>query len=224
MIRRLFCPDLLDTGPLGEALMVVRDGLVNFFILKSDAGLVCVDTGWRPSRVFRGFTLLGLSIRDVRAVLVTHLHWDHSRCLNLFPGAEVFVGEQEDPSALAKRINAGQVVTRVKGGQAVTVCGLAVQVVATPGHTPGSVSYVVDGGLIFTGDSFRLKRGKIMPSWSWLNQDMPDADRSVRTITGLHGIRYLLTSHHGLICRTGNVSSQWSKASDGLVVCAGERS
>jgi glyoxylase-like metal-dependent hydrolase (beta-lactamase superfamily II) len=223
-MRRLFCPELLDTGPLGDALMVVRDGAVNFFILRSDAGLICVDTGWRPAKVRRGFEGLGLSIRDVRAVLVTHLHWDHARCLGLFPGAEVFVGEHEEPSVLARRINAGQVVTRVQGGQAMMVCGLAVQVVATPGHTSSSVSYVVDGSLIFTGDSVRLKCGEIMPSWSWLNQDMPAAARSVRTIAGIHGIRYLLTSHHGLICRTGTAFSQWNKEADGLVAGVGGRS
>ena len=45
MIRKLLCPDLLDTGPVNDRIMAVRDGVVNFYILKAPAGLVCIDTG-----------------------------------------------------------------------------------------------------------------------------------------------------------------------------------
>ena len=137
-MQKLFCPDLLETGPVSASLMAARDGMVNFFILKAPGGLVCIDTGWRPAAVRRSFDALALNVGDVTAVLLTHLHWDHARCVSLFAHANIYVSAREvPPFFMRKTMDAHPLaVRRVCGEQVLTVGGLNVRLVETPGHTP----------------------------------------------------------------------------------------
>ena len=53
-----------------------------------DKGLVCVDAGWRPAAVKRGFQRLGFDPARVKAVLLTHSDGDHVGRPFRVPGGE----------------------------------------------------------------------------------------------------------------------------------------
>ena len=212
MIQKLFCPDLLETGPVSDTLMAVRDGLVNFFILKAPGGLVCIDTGWRPAVVRRSFEALALNVHDVTAVLLTHLHWDHARCVSLFPHAELYVGAREPPPFFMRRQLGSYPLKRMSGDQELSAGGLHVRLVETPGHTPGSVAYVVDGRWLFTGDTLRLRRGKVLPDAARFGRDGETLKRSLHKLAGLTGIACLLTAHNGLSRDTKNAFAPVAQA------------
>ncbi len=57
----------------------VADGIVNWYLIGDETGLVLVDTGWPRSwpKVQQAVRELGRSLQDVRAVLLTHGHGDH---------------------------------------------------------------------------------------------------------------------------------------------------
>jgi glyoxylase-like metal-dependent hydrolase (beta-lactamase superfamily II) len=209
MIRRLFCPGLLDTGPVCDGLMAIRDGMVNFYVIKAPVGLVCIDTGSRPSCAARGFEMLGLNTADVTAVLLTHLHWDHARCLQLFPEAEVLVGARETPPFLMRRWIRGRHLEHLEGDQTLSLGGLTVRVIDTPGHTPGSVSYVISENMLFTGDALRLKRGKVVPFLSCFNQDGRTHNESIRRLAEIEGLECLLTAHTGVSRDIDGAFSSW---------------
>ena len=63
MIRHLFFPGLLDTGPVFGPVQAVRDGFMNLYVLKATGGLVCFDAGWRSATIARGFEALGWNPR-----------------------------------------------------------------------------------------------------------------------------------------------------------------
>jgi glyoxylase-like metal-dependent hydrolase (beta-lactamase superfamily II) len=215
MLRNLFCPGLLDTGPVSDMLMVVRDGMVNFYILKSPGGLICIDSGWRPACVAKGFVELALNIRDVTAVFLTHLHWDHARSLPLFAHAEIFVGDQELPSFFIKKYIETRHMKLVNGNQTLSVGGLTIiRVIETPGHTTGAVSYVIDDNLLFTGDTLRLKCGKVLPFLSWFNKDEKILHHSIRKLAGIKGIECLLTAHNGMSRDVENAFAEWGQSAD----------
>ena len=216
MIKKLFCPGLLETGPVSSTLMAVRDGMVNIYILKAPTGLICIDTGWRPAIVSHGFEMLGLNIRDVTAVFVTHLHWDHARCLSLFAHAEIYVGDSELPPFFMKRHIDAENLKRVNGDQALSAGGLNARVIETPGHSSGSVSYVIDDHLLFTGDTLRLKRGKVVPFLPWLNQDNKVLNQSINKLARIKGIKCLLTAHNGIISDPQEAFAQWGRADGAL--------
>ena len=102
----------------------------------------------------------------LRYLLATHGHPDHVlgagrlRALSGAPLAlhradgEFFAGE-EGRRVAAEELGLPlelEVDLALEDGQRLAVGGLEVEVIHTPGHTPGSVCYLVDGNL-FTGDT-----------------------------------------------------------------------
>jgi glyoxylase-like metal-dependent hydrolase (beta-lactamase superfamily II) len=77
-----------------------------FWVLRGPSETILVDTGWNPAvAAGRGRTLLleparameelGAGPGTVSRVVVTHLHWDHTGNLRLFPDAQLLVQERE---------------------------------------------------------------------------------------------------------------------------------
>ena len=224
MIREWVLPGLLETGPVNNRIMAIQDGLMNFYVVKGPEGLVCVDAGWRPHSVEHGFNMLGLELRDVAAVFLTHLHWDHARCSDLYPSAQVFVGvgEETSPHHQEKQSLHSRPRAWVRDGEVVTVAGLAVRVIATPGHTSDSVCYVVDGRFLFTGDALRLRRGKVAPFPTRFNLHREAVRRSIRKLAQIQGVEYLLTGHTGTTCDLAGAFKDWRGAEPSAGLRPGE--
>jgi len=194
MIRNLIIPGLLETGSVCDGVLAICDGCVNLYVMKSPTGLLCIDAGWAPGRILHAFSDLGLDIRDVTAVFVTHLHWDHARCIDLYPHAQVFVGEREIRST---RRNVARTWEKVRADQTVNVAGFAVRVLETPGHTPGSMSFLVDGRFLFTGDTIQFRHGEAFPFMPWFGSDRAALDLSIRKLARIDGLKYIFTAHTG---------------------------
>lgn len=94
------------------------------------------------SHLDQAFEGLGLHPREVTSVCLTHLHWDHARGVKLFSTARVFVGEREMPTQPPASLRLSQPLEMVHGGQLLKIAGMDVEIVYTPGHSAGSVSYI----------------------------------------------------------------------------------
>jgi len=108
---------------------------------------------------------LGLT---ARFVLLTHCHFDHVEGVQGLQesGAKVLCLDKEKPligtnadlfSFFGAPRSAYTVAETLKDGQEIELCGIRVQVIATPGHTAGSACYLVTdeqgGKHLFTGDT-----------------------------------------------------------------------
>jgi glyoxylase-like metal-dependent hydrolase (beta-lactamase superfamily II) len=94
--------------------------------------------------------------RRLLAVLCTHAHDDHVRfapAIGQRLGAPVLLHPADRPVwALTHPDRAPD--DTLRDGQIITVSGAAVEVIHTPGHSPGSVCFRVPAlGLVFTGDT-----------------------------------------------------------------------
>jgi glyoxylase-like metal-dependent hydrolase (beta-lactamase superfamily II) len=121
---------------------------------------VVVDPGFFPERVR---ALLSASGRRPAAVLATHGHYDHVGAVAAFCGSELplYIHKDDelaltDPEAWgvghAAPAPGRPASTRtVSDGDVIEAAGFALEVLHTPGHTPGSVCFRFDGS-VFSGD------------------------------------------------------------------------
>ena len=82
----------------------------------------------------------------LETILITHRHADHAPAavpLKAATGARIVA----PPGVL------DEVDQRVRGGETLTIDGVAVEVIATPGHTNEHVCYLTADGDLFTGDT-----------------------------------------------------------------------
>jgi len=88
------------------------------------------------------------ALPNLRLILITHRHADHAPAalpLKAATGAHILAPR----NVLAD----SQVDRRVAGGETIHIEGLAVEVIATPGHTNEHVCYLTSEGDLFTGDT-----------------------------------------------------------------------
>lgn len=82
----------------------------------------------------------------LQTILITHRHGDHA------PGA-VPLKAATGARIIAPRDVLDEVDQRVSGGECLSIDGMEVEVIATPGHTSEHVCYLTAGGDLFTGDT-----------------------------------------------------------------------
>lgn len=177
---------MVTVGPIGENCFVLRrEG--------SGRGLV-VDPGEEPDRILAAVEQMGARID---AILVTHCHFDHIGAVSpvaTITGAPVYCPELETqmladimsyvPVPGIGPYEGYEADQTVKGGETLELAGLTVDVIATPGHSPGHVTYSVrDEEAIFCGDVlFKGSVGRV---------DLPGGDGP----TLMRSIRALLETH-----------------------------
>ena len=82
----------------------------------------------------------------LQTILITHRHGDHA------PGA-VPLKAATGARIIAPRDVLDEVDQRVSGGECLSIDGVEIEVIATPGHTSEHVCYLTGGGDLFTGDT-----------------------------------------------------------------------
>ena len=137
-----------------NAYLVRRDG--------SDRALM-IDPGDEAAKLLAAVEELGVTIDGI---LVTHTHFDHVGAVAPVAkatGAEVWVPEIEKP-VLADIMSyvpwpgfgpfeSWDAEHTVKGGERLELAGFEIDVVFTPGHSPGHVTYsLADEQAVFSGD------------------------------------------------------------------------
>jgi len=194
------------SGPLGTGVMGA-----NVYLLVGD-GLTLVDTGfWGRARlVLRGVERLGHSPADIRRIIITHHHADHAgslAALKALTGAEVVAhradvpyldGSLPQPGPSWPRWLGGVVAplhrlwatspaaveTTVDEGSELPGAG-GMKVLHTPGHTPGSISLLLEQeGVVIVGDVLVRRSGLRLPT-RFFTVDLSREIESVRRVAGL---------------------------------------
>jgi glyoxylase-like metal-dependent hydrolase (beta-lactamase superfamily II) len=126
----------------------------NTYILYNEGSDKClvVDPGYEAHEIERYVNQLNLQIE---AILLTHGHFDHVgavRALVADTDCDVYLNQRE--TAMPEMMTAGKLyyTHTYDEGDSLTLAGLTFTVLATPGHTPGSVCLDF-GEHLFTGDT-----------------------------------------------------------------------
>jgi len=147
--------EMLTVGQIGE----------NCFLFRPQGGerLLIVDPGEEPERILAAVEASGAT---VEAILLTHCHFDHIGAVAPVAratGAPVYCPEIEvlvlaDIMAFVPWEGFGPYESYeadevVRGGETLALAGMEIEVIFTPGHSPGHVTYAVKGErAIFSGD------------------------------------------------------------------------
>ena len=146
---------MFTVGPVQENCYILRrDG--------SDRALV-VDPGDEADKLLNAIEALGLTIDGI---LLTHTHFDHVGAVAPVAratGAEVWVPELEkhvlaDINSYVRFPGFGpfesyEAEHTLSGGEKLELAGFEIDVLFTPGHSPGHVTYSIpDERAIFSGD------------------------------------------------------------------------
>jgi hydroxyacylglutathione hydrolase len=108
-----------------------------------------VDPGWDTEKLLSEAKKFSL---NVRYILITHSHYDHvQKVKDLFDATDAEVYIQKDDSEEVKNLGVDK-IRIVDEGDAINIGKIEVKVLHTPGHSPGSVCYLLDNKLI-TGDT-----------------------------------------------------------------------
>jgi glyoxylase-like metal-dependent hydrolase (beta-lactamase superfamily II) len=155
----------------------VNLGFVSAYVLVRGAQAAIVDTGVGGSAgsIEQALGQVGIDWSAVGDVILTHKHNDHvgslAEIMELAPDATGYAGAEDIPS-----ISAPRAITELADGD--TVFGL--QVVTTPGHTPGSISvYDAANGIVVAGDALIVEGGRPNFPGAQFTEDMDEARRSV---------------------------------------------
>jgi metallo-beta-lactamase class B len=121
--------------------------------LRTSDGLIIIDTNfaWATQpEIIDGLKTLGLDPRQIKYVVISHAHGDHDQGaaeLQKQFGAKVVMGAADWESTLQRPATAAggvpmRDVTVGRDGTKLTLGDTTVDIVSTPGHTPGTLSYV----------------------------------------------------------------------------------
>ena len=164
---------MFTVGPVQENCYIVRR--------KDDPTAVIVDPGDEAEQLLTAVERLG--IETVEAILVTHTHFDHVGAVAPVARATeapVYCPELET-QVLANIMDyvpwpgfgpfeSFQADHTVAGGETLELAGLSFDVVFTPGHSPGHVTYALpEDEAMFSGDVlFQGSVGRVdLPGGDW---------------------------------------------------------
>jgi glyoxylase-like metal-dependent hydrolase (beta-lactamase superfamily II) len=145
------------------------------YVVETSEGLALIDAGLDPeARFLKGeMASLGLDWKRLRAIFLTHVHGDHcggAQHLRAATGARVYAGQGDAAVLRAGRpreaffstfaIRAATpgpttVDDELTDGQVIEMGDVRFRALATPGHTPGSICYLMERGgerALFSGD------------------------------------------------------------------------
>jgi metallo-beta-lactamase class B len=121
--------------------------------LRTSEGLIIIDTNfaWATQpEIIDGLTTLGLDPRQIKYVVISHAHGDHDQGaaeLQKQFGAKVVMGAADWEATLQRPATAAggvpaRDVTVGRDGMKLTLGDTTIDIVSTPGHTPGTLSYI----------------------------------------------------------------------------------
>ena len=178
------------------------------FVYRDGEHAIAIDAGYGGKALQQQLMRIPVEPASVTHLFLTHADVDHAGGVDLFPNAQVYLSREEErmidgstPRMLgfyhSPRLE--RPYTSLADGDHVAVGAIEVRAIATPGHTPGAMSYLVNNGVLFTGDALALRNGRVRPFYRLFNMDTATQKTSIRKLAQLQNVSLLCTAHTGCI-------------------------
>jgi hydroxyacylglutathione hydrolase len=196
-----------------HGIHAIQNDWVNFFLIKNNGEYIAIDAGWSKDTTVTELKKLDIGCSAVKAVFLTHSDIDHVACLDLFTNAAIYISKAEEPLITGKKSRfLFYYNSRIKkpyklleDNQILTVSGLKIECISTPGHTIGSMSFIINNKYLFLGDAFAIIDGKAacfdpdVEFGDLYNMDAAAQVKSIKRVSLLSDILYIFTAHYGYV-------------------------
>ncbi len=172
-------PNLNGRWTMEITLLTVGELAVNCYIVSKKGRAVVIDPGDEPQVILR---VLEEKSLNLEGIINTHGHFDHIGAngpLKAATEAQLYIHRedarclQDAQANLSQWAGLGPVVSPpadvlLSGGEVLQLAGLELEVLHTPGHSPGGICLKVEN-VLFTGDTlFAGSVGRTdFPGSSW---------------------------------------------------------
>lgn len=203
---------VVETKEVTKNIFAIKDGFVNMFLVKDSDNFIAIDAGNDIKTIEAELKTLQIDPEKVVAVFLTHTDGDHVAALKLFKNAKVYLSADEEQminGKTAKLMNYHNKIdvktyNLLNDQQSIQIGKVMIKGIMTPGHTPGSMSYLINDRYLFVGDAFGIENGKITKPNSLFSKDMPTGIKSFEKIKNLPTVEYIFTAHTGYTDRYKN--------------------
>ncbi len=184
---------------LSDNVTLLESSRGSFVYLIRGEETMLIDTGlsFRRKGIIREIESMGVPWGEIKHILITHHDIDHIGnlfALQQLTGAKVWASREDIPyitgeldrSSFKKYL---KYIFRTKIPETIHpyVPGVSIngiEIIPTPGHTPGHVCLLYDG-MLFVGDLLENKKGTLRPypsGWNWNNDMLLESAKKIKGI------------------------------------------
>jgi glyoxylase-like metal-dependent hydrolase (beta-lactamase superfamily II) len=98
--------------------------------------------------------------------------------------------------------------------QIMSIGSASIKCLSTPGHTLGSMSYLINNSLLIVGDIVNLKQGKVVMDRGFMQLSKRNQRESILRLSQLQGVSCLCTAHSGYTKDFAEAMKNWITPQD----------
>jgi hydroxyacylglutathione hydrolase len=193
-------------------------GFVSMYAFKSGEDAVLIDTGFGSRAMRKGLEECGIMPGEIKAIFLTHTDMDHTGGIRALPQARLYISKDEEQMINGRTARFFGFIrnslpvksyTLCKDDEVIRVGGIEVRCLFTPGHTPGSMSYLVNGKYLFVGDILNIKGGEVVMDRGFIMMDTQKQRESIIRISQLSGLSLIAPAHSDYSKDPERALSRW---------------
>jgi glyoxylase-like metal-dependent hydrolase (beta-lactamase superfamily II) len=197
------------TYQINKEIIIINDPLVSTYLIKCDSGYIAIDAGLLVSTTAKALSINKILPDEVKFVFITHSDIDHHRAAELFKNAAIYISAPEIEMInnnvprisilpFMKNYFTHHSYKTLNDGEELLIGKKRIKCILLPGHTEGSMGYLVDGKYLFSGDAFRIKKGKLAPPHKKLFvMNLDKMNESIEKVNKIKGTEYVFTGNSG---------------------------
>ena len=191
-----------------------------YFLVNEESGkAVVIDSGENYKKIKQVEAEYGFKIE---VALYTHTHFDHAGNAKKLQddGVKIYASEIDAKKLLndqnlsmdfGRKFDYVHADHTFNDGDELILCGIKIKVIATPGHTDGSVTFMVDN-MLFTGDTLFLE---CVGRTDFVTGSYEEMVKSINKLFSLSGDYAVYPGHDEFTTlsyeRENNVMSEYAK-------------
>jgi hydroxyacylglutathione hydrolase len=207
----------IPTSQIAPDVYAVRTKYVIFYICKDDRYILCIDAGLGVSAIKKEMKKIQISPEAITHIFLTHSDQDHVAGVKIFSNAKIYISKLEEPlmngtikrSRLTRNSKLVRDYETLSDGDIIKLRSIEVKAISTPGHTIGSMSYLINNHLLFVGDAIHLKKDKATTCVKLMNMDTRLQKESLKKLAQLKDISLVCTGHTGISKNFGSIMKEW---------------